>query len=326
MMRRAVPFLTLALTVLVAAACVVPVAPATPAAPVEDTRLRIALIPVLDVLPFYVAEQKGYFAAQGIQVEGVPVKSGQERDALMQTGQVDGELNELLTTALFNQKAPTIKSVAIARQAYPQAPLFRVLGAPQAAARTPTDLKGVPIGIAQNTVIEYVTDRLLRAAGVDPADIVYTEVSAIPARFELLMNGQLQAATLPDPLAQGAIAAGAHLIVDDAERGDISFSVLSFRIPTLQTKPTTVRKFLIAWSQAVQDLNNDPTAFQSLMIEKGRVPEAIQGTYQMPPFPLNQAPTAAQAADVVAWLREKGLIERDIPYEELVDASFLPAE
>lgn len=288
--------------------------------------LRIALIPVLDTLPFYVAEQKGYFAAQGIQVEGVPVKSGQERDTLMQTGQVDGELNELLTTALFNQKTPTIKSVAVARQAYPQAPLFRVLGAPQAAVRTPTDLKGVPIGIAQNTVIEYVTDRLLRAAGLDPADIVYTEVSAIPARFELLMNGQLQAATLPDPLAQGAIAAGAHRIVDDAERGDISFSVLSFRIAALQAKPTTVRKFLAAWGQAVQDLNNDPTAFQSLMIEKGRVPEAIQGTYQMPPFPLNQAPTAAQAADVVAWLREKGLIERDIPYEELVDVSFLPAQ
>jgi len=42
---------------------------------------------------------------------------------------------------------------------------------------TPADLKGVPIGISQNTVIEYLTDRMLQAEGLDPADIAITEVA-----------------------------------------------------------------------------------------------------------------------------------------------------
>ena len=45
-------------------------------------------------------------------------------------------------------------------------------------------------------------------------------------RFEQLLNGNLKAATLPDPLAQGAIAAGAKLVADDTKRPELSQSVL----------------------------------------------------------------------------------------------------
>ena len=55
----------------------------------------------------------------------------------------------------------------------------------------------------------------------------------IPVRFEQLMNGNIQAATLPDPLAQGAMAAGAKLIVDDSKYADLSQSVLSFTTDAL---------------------------------------------------------------------------------------------
>ncbi|MCS7221927.1 MAG: ABC transporter substrate-binding protein [Anaerolineae bacterium] len=302
------------------------VPPTGPAVATEETHLKMGLLPILDVIPFFVAERKGYFAEQGITVELVPVKSAQERDTLMQTGQLDGQLNDLVSTVLFNKDQPRIKVVYTARQAYPEAPMIRILAAPGSTLRKPADLKGVPIGISQNTLIEYVTYRLLEAEGLQPSDIVVTEVSAIPVRFELLMNGQLQAATLPDPLAQGAIAGGAHLIVDDASHTEVSQSVLSFRVEILQQKPSTVRKFLIAWEKAVKEINANPAAYRDLLIEQGRVPESIQGTYAMPPFPVGQVPTEAQFQDVVQWLRGKGLISREIPYQELVDTSFLPTQ
>lgn len=297
-----------------------------PVAPAEDTHLKMGLLPILDVIPFFVAQQKGYFEQQGITVELIPVKSAQERDTLMQTGQIDGQLNDLISTALFNKDRPKIKVVYIARKAYPDAPQFRILAAPDTDLRAPADLKGVPIGISQNTIIEYITERLLEAEGLAPEEIVFTEVTAIPVRFELLMNGRLQAATLPDPLAQGAIAGGAHLIIDDSAHTESSLSVLSFSVEALGRKPNTVRKFLIAWQKAVKEINANPEAYQDLLIKIGRVPKSIQGTYTMPPFPVGEVPTEAQCADVVQWLKDKGLIERDIPYEELVDASFLPGE
>ncbi len=44
----------------------------------------------------------------------------------------------------------------------------------------------------------------------------------------------------------------------------------------------------------------------------------------MPPFPEQGVPSETEVADVTAWLKEKGLVSRDIPYADMVDTSFLP--
>lgn len=290
----------------------------------EDTSLKVGLLPVLDVLPLYVAEQNGYFADEGIQVEAVPVKSAQERDVLLQTGQADGVLTDLPSTALFNQDTARVKAVYTSRRPYPDAPMFRILAGPGTELSTPSDLSGVPVGISQNTVIEYLTDRILEAEGVLPEDVAVLEVSAIPVRFEQLMNGNIQAATLPDPLASAAMAAGAKLIADDSQYPEVAQSVLTFSTDALTAKPGTVRKFLAAWNKAVAELNANPEKYGNLLIEQARVPEAVRESYQMPPFPEAGVPTEAEVADIVQWMQEKGLLKRAIPYQELVDPSFLP--
>jgi len=288
----------------------------------EDTNLKMGLLPILDVIPFYVAEQSGYFEDEGINVELVPVKSAQERDALMQAGEIDGMLNDLISTGLFNRDEAQIKIVATARRAYPESPQFRVLAAPGSEIGSVQDLAGVPIGISQNTVIEYITDRLLEAEGLSSDQIEIIEVSAIPVRFEQLMAGQIDAATLPDPLAQGALAAGATQVIDDSQYAEYSQSVLSFSTQAVENKPNTIRKFLKAWNQAVGDLNGNPDGFSDLLIEKGRVPESIQGSYQMPPFPAGEIPSQAEWEDVVDWLLAKGLIDQAISYEDSVSTDF----
>jgi NitT/TauT family transport system substrate-binding protein len=75
---------------------------------------------------------------------------------------------------------------------------------------------------------------------------------------------------------------------------------------------------------AVKELNSNPERYSDLLIEKGRVPQSIQGTFQMPPFPEASVPSPEQLADVVHWSIEKGLIEESIPYERMVDDSYLP--
>ena len=286
--------------------------------------LRIALIPVIDILPAHVAEQNGYFDQVGVDVELIPVKSAQERDTLMQTGQVDGMLTDLLSPVLFNQNEAQISVVRTARKVYPDSPLFSILARPGSAVTAPQDLAGVEIATAQNTVIAYITDRMLEAAGLTPEQIASQEVSAIPVRFELLINGGIPAATLPDPLASGAVAAGAVLVVDDTSVPNLSQSILTFSVESLRSQPEAVRRFLVAWEMAVSELNSNPEAYGQLLIEKGRVPESIQGTFQMPPFPEASVPTPEQLADVVSWSLQNGLIAEDVPYERMVDSSYLP--
>jgi NitT/TauT family transport system substrate-binding protein len=271
-----------------------------------------------------VAEQNGYFEQVGVEVELVPVKSAQERDTLMQTSQVDGMLTDLLSPVFFNQDEPQIVVVRTARRVYPDSPLFSILAKPGSDIETPMDLAGVEIGISQNTVIEYLTDRMLENAGLSPEQIAVSEVSAIPVRFELLMNGEIPAAILPDPLTSGAIAAGAVLVVDDTSVPELSQSILAFSTGIAEEQPDAVRRFLEAWETAVEELNAKPENYRDLLIEKGRVPESIQGTFQMPPFPEACVPTEEHLADVVEWALGKGLVTNDVPYERMVDDSYLP--
>lgn len=289
----------------------------------EETAIKMAVLPIMDTLPFYVAEQEGFFADQGIQVELLPVNSSNERDALLQAGEVDGMLTDLPGVGIFNRDEIQVQIVGMARKSYPTAPLFRLLAAPNSEISGPADMAGVEIGISQNTVIEYITDRMLEQSGLAADQIAIQEITAIPVRFEQLMAGQVQAATLPDPLAQGAIAAGAKLVVDDSQFTEYAHSVLVFGMQALESKPGTIGKFMDAWEQAAAALNANPEQYRDLLIEKGRVPEAIQGSYTMPPFPQGEITSEAQWADVVSWLLDKGLIDDEIPYGDAVDKGFL---
>jgi NitT/TauT family transport system substrate-binding protein len=286
--------------------------------------LKIALLPILDTFPFYVAQERGYFERYGVTVTAMPVGSGLERDQLMQAGAIDGMLNEMATTANFNREQTQVQIVATARKAYPHYPLFRILSAPGSGLSSPADLKGIPIGISKNTIIEYVTDRLLAAEGLPADQIVKESVPAIPERYQLLLQGQLKAATLPDPLAKSALEAGAGSVVDDSIYPLYSISVLSFHVEALKAKAEAVRQFLKAWNQAAQDINADPESCRQLLLQKIRVPKNIQQTYRIPPFPLREIPGEEAWADVMNWMVSKGLLKARIPYKDSTTAEYLP--
>ena len=286
--------------------------------------IKIALLPILDAFPFYVAEEKGYFSASGVNVKVVPVASGLERDQLMQSGEIDGMLNEMMTTANFNRDQARVKIVISARKAYPDYPLFRVLSAPGSGLKSAADFAGRSIGISKNTIIEYVTDRLLSAKGVKPDTIVKKSVPVIPERFQLLMQGRIEAATLPDPLAQSALEAGAGLIVDDSAFPQYSVSVLSFSNDSLKTKQAAVRQFLKAWTRAAADINADPEAHRGLLLKKIRVPKNVQQTYKLPQYPLGEVPNSEQWDDVMDWMVAKGLLKTPLPYGDSISTEYLP--
>jgi NitT/TauT family transport system substrate-binding protein len=286
--------------------------------------LKIALLPILDAFPYYVAEAKGYFDELGVHVKAVPVTSGLERDQLMQSGEIDGMLNEMITTANFNRQRVQVKTVISARKAYPDFPLFRVLSAPGAHLTSPSTLAGLPIGISKNTIIEYVTDRLLAAEGVDIKRITKKSVPSIPERFQLLLQGQIKAATLPDPLAKSALVAGAGLVVDDSTHPQYSVSVLSFHMKTLINKPKALRLFLKAWDRAAADINANPESFRELLLKKIRVPKNVQKTYKIPPYPRREIPGADQWDDVMNWMVTKGLLDSTLPYKDSITSDYLP--
>lgn len=299
-------------------ACATPVT-LTPTPPVL---MRIGVLPITDVVPFYVAEQQGYFLKQGLNIELVPAASAAERDQMMAAEQIDGQVSDLVATVLFNAKAPKLKIVRIAMAPAPQSPNFWIVTPKDSAIRSVQDLKGKEIAVSQNSVIEYITQRMLEREGLVPADIKMTSVPAIPTRLQLVQQNQVAAATLPDPFASLAILGGARVLLDDTKYPEYSMSVITFRNDVLAKRANDVKKFLAAYDQAVADIRATPAKFRNVLIERGRVPDQLKDKYQFPVFPNPGVPAPAQWDDVVKWALERKLITTPVLYESAVDVNF----
>ncbi len=179
--------------------------------------LKIAVLPIIDSLPLYVAEKEGLFGKRNLNVELIPVASAPERDQLIAAEQADGMINEVLSTILFNKEKAQVQILRYALQPTEKSAHFFILASSQSGISAPAQLKGVEIGVSQGTVIEYVTDRLLESNGFQPDEITTVSVPKMSDRAALLASGELKAAVMPDPLATLAIKQGAKVVLSDAE-------------------------------------------------------------------------------------------------------------
>lgn len=288
------------------------------------TTVRVARIPVLDTLPLYVAQQEGLFEKHNVKVEIIPVASAPERDQLIASGQADAMINEVLSTMFANKQSVQMQTVRYARTATGNSPVFRILVAKDSGITTLDQLKGVPVGVSDGTIIAYLTERLLQAEGFTPAEIQTTSVPSITDRMALLSSGQLKAAMLPDPLSTLAVQQGASVILADSSHPDYSFSTLTFSKTFLDTNPGTVRNFLSAWEDAVALINADGSRWSNLLSEQNLVPAPLLESFQVPPFATAGVPTEEQFQDMLAWAREKGLLSQDVKYSDCVDGQYLP--
>ncbi len=276
------------------------------------------MLPILDVIPAYVAQDAGFFEQQGVKVEFIPVGSAAERDQVIAAGQADGMVNDLLSVALYNRKETQVQVVRFACVTAPGAPLYRILASAKSGIKTVKDLAGVPIGISQGSIIDYVTNQILAGEGLDASQIQTQPVPKIPDRLALLASGQLKAATLPEPFSTVAMQKGAVVVVDDTRYPDIANSVVSFRKQVIDDRPETVKKFLAAYNQAVDEINAHPETWRKILDEYKLVPANLVQTYPMPKFPAASLPTQAQFAAVVQWALGRGLIDQSVDYTSSV--------
>lgn len=307
----------------VLSACAQPAAP-QPGPSSEPVTIRIAMLPILDGLPMYVAQQQGLFKSRNLTVEFIPTASAAERDQVITSGQADGMINEIVATIFYNKDQTQVQIVRFARNASQEFPMYRILASPKSSITTPQELKGVDIGVSQGTVIEYLTVRLLEEEGLSRTDIKTIAVPKIPDRMALLGTGELKAAMLPDPLASLAIQQGAKVVVDDSRHTDLGYSTIAFRKPFIDEHPEAIRGFLAAVEEATKLVNEQPEQWKDLLTEQKLVPAPLMGSFQTPKFPAASIPTQAQWDDVMAWMKSEGLVTKDVSYADSVTGAYLP--
>lgn len=279
--------------------------------------LTIGLMPDVDSIPFIIAQEKGFFKEEGLEVTLKPFKSAVDRDSALQSGNLDGVISDMLAEVFAKEGGFNTVITSLTTGSY------KVLVNKDEPATSIQQLKGKDVAISKNTIIEYVTDRVVTESGLKSNDINKVAIPQIPTRLEMLQNSKITAATLPEPMATVAVNNGAKILKSSDQLG-VYPGVMIFTSQAVNSKEKEIQAMYRAYKKAIAYLAKEPMEnYIDLVIDKGGFPSSVKETLVLPAYQKPAAPKHKDIEDVIAWLQARQLIHKDYSYKELVDDRFV---
>ncbi|MCR5559067.1 MAG: ABC transporter substrate-binding protein [Schwartzia sp.] len=276
-------------------------------------QIVIGLMPDTDSIPFIIAEKNGYFKEEGVEVTLMPFKSAMDRDAAMQSGNLDGAVSDLLAVAFAKSGGFDVCVTSMTDGNY-----RLVAGKSVDLANGVSALKGKDVAVSKNTIIEYVTDQILAKNNMPDTDIEKVVIPQIPLRLEMLQNGKLAAATLPEPMASIAIFHGCKFVTDSAELG-INPGVMMFTKTAVKDKNSEIAAVYRAYNKAVDYLaSTDREKYIDFIIEKNGFPSEAKNALKLPAYHKAELPKEKDISECMDWLYSKKLVSDKYSYQDLV--------
>ena len=176
----------------------------------------------LSSLPLTVAERKGFFVREGLNLEVVPIPGGTDRIvAALDKAEIDAGKNA--TPYLIQAVLKGSEAVAIIAQT--TNPVYSLIVRPEI--KSFADLRGKLIGLSTaGDTITLSALRLLASKGLKAADFNVKAIVGTPARFECLKSGDCAAVPMGQPEDLTAINLGYPRLAFTYEAGaDLIFNV-----------------------------------------------------------------------------------------------------
>ena len=278
----------------------------------ELQEINIGLMPDIDSVPVIMAQEKGYFAEEGLKVNIQQFKSAMDRDAALQSGNLDGAISDMLAVAFAKSGGFDVKVTAFTNGSY------KLIAGKDAEVNSVHDLIGKDVAISKNTIIEYVTDQITAANNMPENSLNKVVIPQIPTRLEMLQNGKLAAATLPEPMGSIAIYNGCKYITGSDELG-INPGVMMFTSKAVESKKAELQAFYRAYNKAVAYLNDtDKAQYMDIVIEKSGFPAAAKDALALPKYRPAGLPKQQDVNDCLTWMNQKNLIKQNYTYDDIV--------
>lgn len=277
--------------------------------------LTIGLMPDVGAAPFILAQENGYYEDLGLDVTIEVFRSAIDRDTALQTGNLDGVMADMLPLIFFNDNDFDMK---ITSGTYGN---YRMVTSPSNADLTVETLTNESIGLSTNTVIEFATDYILESYDIRTTKKI--AIPKIPLRLEMLKSGDLDIATLPEPLASAAILEGG-IILKDTQALQMNPGVFIFSASAIDEKSGSITALYNGYNQGVDYINEESLdTYFDLMVERLGFPPVLKGHFEMPEMSHAEMPSEADFTLVLNWMIEKGLTESTYTLEDLSTRKFI---
>ncbi len=312
-----------------------------------DEPLRLGLLHTLSPAPFYIAQERGYFRDEGLDVTFRFFEAAQPIAAAAVAGDIDVGVTAL-TGGFFNlAEKGTLKVIGGGlheEKAYQGAAILVSNKAFDGGLTGLDKLAGHSFAITQyGSSFHYMVGRIAEARGFDVRSVTLRPVQQISNMVAAVATGQVDAtiavASMAKPLAE---AQRAHII---AWAGDVVPYQLTavFTTPAMIAgKPDVLKHFAAAYQRGVADYRQaflrldaaghpiiDATTdaviplltkyvFTSDPDARRKVLEGV-GYYDA-----GGALDVKDVLDQVRWFRQQGLVKGDADPASMIDTRFLP--
>jgi len=279
--------------------------------------LTIGILPDVDSIPFIIAKHNGYFLEEGIDVKIEQFKSAMDRDSALQTGNIDGAVSDMLSVVFLNDNGFNVKITSKTNGS------FKLIAGKASNISRLQDINDKSIGISKNTIIEYLTDRIMLDSNIAVDSSKKVAIPKIPTRLEMLQNGKIDMATLPEPLASVAIAKG-NKVLSSSDKLGINPGIMLFTKNAIDSKAEEIKGLYRAYNKAVKYLEKeDLESYVDVLIKEAGFPEAIKDTLILPDYGEAAMPSKKEFIQVLDWLKSKNLTSSDYSLDEVCDSGFI---
>jgi NitT/TauT family transport system substrate-binding protein len=298
--------------------------------------IHIGYLPILPSAPYFIAQEKGYFKEQGLEVELDSFNSAAFMMPLLATGDLDFGAGQA-GTELFNgiDQGLDIRVVGGQSQETPghgMAPfMVRKDLFDSGAITQPADLKGTNIAInVERGLSEYLVFEALSRGGLTLKDVNIVTMP-FPDMNAAFANKAIDAAHMVQPLAGQAIKDGnAVMFINGDEFFENAQSGLLYfgkRILEPENREVGIR-LLVAWLKAVRDLygegwTNEENAAITSKYTNIPAPAIINGVEVY--FGLNGELNQPFIEEIMMYYFDQGYTElsEPLPLSAIIDSSFM---
>ena len=275
--------------------------------PVEDKQsLKIGVMPAVDSLPIFVADQMGIFKELGLEIEVEIYMNAMDRQSALQSGELDGAMTDVIALVNNVQNGFDIKVTTSTDGIFPLLHKKDAL-----------DKEILKAGMMEVSVTNYLSDEFLKGKAFSKEYI-----TDLPARLEMVGNGTLDVAVIPEPMASmGALNGLEKTLVTFHD--EFSPEIMVFNQTAIDKKTQSLQLFHEGYNLALAKIKEDPKTARELLVATLKLKPEITDSFVLPEYHEVRVPSEDYLNKIIKWNNDVLKTNISLEYEDLVEDRFI---
>lgn len=253
------------------------------------TTVKVGVIPIVDVAPLYLGQEKGFFSKRGLKLSMTTAQGGAAIVPGVVSGQFHFGFSNMTSLMIAQSKGVPVKAVVngVASTGVAGKDFGAITVKKGSPIKSAKDLEGKKVAVnTLKNINETAVRESVRKAGGDPSKVKFVELAfdQMPAALD---SGQIDAAMVVEPAlatvkSQGATEIASSL-VDVAK--DLTVAMYFTSTQYEQKNPGVVKNFQEATAESLAYADAHPDEVRDVVTTYTKIPAATLAQVTLPKWP-----------------------------------------